>query len=202
MSHSFINKLVFIINQLFNRNNDLSSILRQHVGKVLEININNYLLRFIVNNEGMFEVNDYSHKNPNMVVTCNESIIKMLKSANNFDISYLSKFVHVSGDLQFMNDMSILLSNIERDIKNKFYKIIEDFVNSTVLVHKSMCDFGANLSKNFNISFNKEFDILADKFAYQDFEDNLQSVYMDVKKIRIRINNLCKNINNIIKVES
>ncbi|AGF48091.1 hypothetical protein CONE_0275 [Candidatus Kinetoplastibacterium oncopeltii TCC290E] len=201
MSHIIINKLIFIINHLFNKHKNLSNILNQHVGKILEINVNDCLLRFIINNEGIFEVAKYDNKNPSMIVTCNESIIEILKSINHCDFSSVSKFMHVSGDLQFMSDMSILLKNIELIPKDESYKIIESLMSNVRWILNKICNFGYNLSSEFNWSFCEEFDILADKIIYKDFKKNIKSIYIDTKKTRIRVNNLCRSIDNIVKID-
>lgn len=196
MSRLVINKLIFMFDRLSNSGNTSPSILSQHAGKILEINLSNCLLRFIINKHGIFELTDCDLKNPSMIVTCNEPVINILKSVNNYDFSF-SKFMHVSGDLQLMSDMSVILKNIERIFEYKSYEFIENFTSSITWIRNNICDFGFNLSRNFNLSFCDEFDLLADRLIYQDFENSLQSIYIDIKKTRIRINNLCKIINNL-----
>ncbi|AFZ83418.1 hypothetical protein BCUE_0283 [Candidatus Kinetoplastibacterium blastocrithidii TCC012E] len=198
MLNAFMNRLVFIANYLVNSSDNLSSLLNRHVGKILEINFNNFLLRLIIKKNGIFEVIDYSHNNSDIVVTFNESIFEVFKSVNYYGISSLSKFMYVSGDLYFMNDMSILLQGIEMASKDKFHKAIESFMSNISWINNNICCFGFRLLKSLNGSFYNEIDFLASRTLYQDFEDNMQSLYMDIKKAHIRVNNLLNNINNLI----
>jgi len=175
-----------VINHVLKQNDWVPSFLKAHSNKSILILIGPMTFSFKVNDKAMLELVDEVEGHDTKIIFSVDAFFKLIikKEKNN---------IKVEGDLDFANDFSKVLEQIEWDAESDLAKIFGDVVGYEIyktgqsLIHQTKKNI-INLAETTIEFWQEENKILSKKNQIQSFLNQVDQIAGDVERFEARLN--------------
>lgn len=175
-----------VINHVLKQNDWVPSFLKAHSNKSILILIGPMTFSFKVNDKAMLELVDEVEGHYTKIIFSLDAFFKLIikKEKNN---------IKVEGDLDFANDFSKVLEQIEWDAESDLAKIFGDVVGYEIykagqsFIHQTKKNI-INLAETTIEFWQEENKILSKKNQIQSFLNQVDQIAGDVERFEARLN--------------